>query len=257
MDIPRTDSPIFGFDAPSPTPLTCPAPGWRRALPHAAPASDCDADESDELCAAAEAELESLVHHLNFPGFTARLSHRSSVDSVASSSYSSSTVCYTPSSSVLHTPNSSVDCQFNPHSLAKSRSFAKLSVSSSARRAAVYIVDDDDEDGADWGVQFPYGMEEEEEDEESARDLRAEPSSRFSFDEDDFDRPRSTNIRDLWTRSRAVSMSAPQSPPSPQRHNFPRLPPPLPVTPPSPTVTQKKNKRKTTFSMLSMLHISF
>ncbi|KAF8900308.1 hypothetical protein CPB85DRAFT_1439593 [Mucidula mucida] len=234
MDIPRTDSPIAGFDFPSSMPLTRPSPGWIRALPPSMPFIESKPEQCDELCSEAEADLAALVHHLSFPA------DRSYCHSRSSSLDTISTIGHSPCSSALHTPSSSMDY----HSLAKSRSLASLRLSPSARREAVYIVDDDDdEDFEADGVQFPYRMDED--------DFMLEPPSRFSIDEEE--RPRS--IRGLWTRSRVFSMSSPPTPtsttPTPPMSPIHRVPPPIP---PSPT-TKRKSKRKTTFSMLSLFHI--
>ncbi|KAF9029163.1 hypothetical protein BDZ89DRAFT_1065692 [Hymenopellis radicata] len=236
MDIPRTDSPIIGFDFPSSMPLTRPSPGWIRALPHCMPFTDSKPEQCDELCSEAEADLAALVHHLSFPADR----HPAYCHSRSSSLDTISTIGHSPCSSALHTPSSSMDY----HSLVKSRSLASLSFSPSARREAVYIVDDDDdEDFEAIGVQFPYRMVDND-----------EPPSRFSIDEEE--RPR--NIRGLWTRSRVFSMSSPPTPmsttPTPPRSPLHRVPPPIPPSPPSPA-TKRKSKRKTTFSMLSMFHL--
>ncbi|KAF9031655.1 hypothetical protein BDZ89DRAFT_1063793, partial [Hymenopellis radicata] len=241
MDIPRTDSPVCGFEFPSSAPLTRPSPGWIRALPPSGVASDSKPDfntESDEhdLCSEAEADLASLVHHLDLsiysgyhnapPSLRFSLSSRASCSSVDSLS----TIGYTPRSSILHTPTSSMDFnQFNPRSLPKSRSLASVALSPSARRAAVYIVDDEDVEEVYGAAKISYGMEvhhaDEAKEEEEEEELHDNPPSRFSIDEEE----RPPSKRDIWTRSRTVSMTAPSPVP------FPRSSPSYPPSPPPPT----------------------
>ncbi|KAF8918733.1 hypothetical protein CPB85DRAFT_1249523 [Mucidula mucida] len=193
MDIPRTDSPVCGFEFPSSAPLTCPSPGWIRALPSPDTKPYCSA-ESDEhdLCSEAEADLASLVHHLDlsiYSGFHNPPSLRFSFSSRAScsSTDSLSTIGYTPRSSILHTPTSSMDFnQFNRRSLPKSRSLASVALSPAARRAAVYIIDDEDVEEAYGGGKISYDMEMgHAEEEEEEKELHDNPPSRFSIDEEE------------------------------------------------------------------------
>ncbi len=251
MDIPRTDSPVCGFEFPSSAPLTCPSPGWIRALPSPDTKPYCSA-ESDEhdLCSEAEADLASLVHHLDlsiYSGFHNPPSLRFSFSSRAScsSTDSLSTIGYTPRSSILHTPTSSMDFnQFNRRSLPKSRSLASVALSPAARRAAVYIIDDEDVEEAYGGGKISYDMEmgHAEEEEEEEKELHDNPPSRFSIDEEE----RPLSKRDIWTRSRTMSMTTPLSP-----IQFPRSSPSYPPSPPPPT--PRRSKRKT---LLSMLHLA-
>ncbi|KIY63967.1 hypothetical protein CYLTODRAFT_413657 [Cylindrobasidium torrendii FP15055 ss-10] len=262
MDIPRTDSPVTGFyEFDSPMPLTRPSPGWTRALSNSMPNDDDYTDDEDNMEEEWEttAEIQSLVHNLFLPSSSQDYSSkRSSVSSRASSLDSSSTICFTPCSSTLHTPSSSVDLS---NRMSKSRSLASLSLCPSARRAAVYILDDDEEQQM---VEFPSYSEKIQDilsPVPSEDEASPDPPSRFSIDEEE--RPR-LNIRDIISRTRAISMSAPRPLPTtpstdtPTRPAFqfpqmasPQMPMSAALPPPTPT-TAKKSKRKTVLSFFNL-----